>query len=461
MSVALSATMSAACGAPDHTQLSPRSDSSAAPEAELPEAAPVAAAPEVAADVPAGQAATPDNASAEPDRAASPLGEMLMLHDAVDWDAVPLRFPTPALAPFDARCGEEALTEIGTRALRRKPYLQNLDSNSVAILYKLEPDVTTGPPALEISTPRGSHVASVPVEVDVNASDGLQRVAHVKGLMPSTYYCYSLPGFTQRIGFQTAPPPGSAAPTRFVVIGDSGTGSPAQAAVRDRFSTLSFDFLLHAGDIAYTHGTLDQFEQFYFGMYEGLLKNIASFPVPGNHEYYTDNAAPFVEVFELPDNGVDGARDRWFSFDWGNVHFVGLDTERVATEQVEWLERDLTNNQQPWVVAYLHRPPFSSGHHGGAENVRDAFAPVFERHRVPLVLSGHEHNYERTVPINGVTYVVTGGGGRGLRSVGSSWFTAHSESAYHFVSIAIDTEAIDLRALDEDGHELDSVRITR
>jgi acid phosphatase type 7 len=80
---------------------------------------------------------------------------------------------------------------------------------------------------------------------------------------------------------------------------------------------------------------------------------------------------------------------------------------------------------------------------------------------VQLVFSGHDHDYERTLPMTGVTYVVTGGGGKSIRSVGRSAFTAYSESVMHFIWAELQGDVMRLRAIDAAGDEIDSVAIER
>ena len=82
-------------------------------------------------------------------------------------------------------------------------------------------------------------------------------------------------------------------------------------------------------------------------------------------------------------------------------------------------------------------------------DVRRAFTPLFERHGVQLVLSGHDHDYQRSVPINGVTYVVTGGAA-GTRRTGEADFTAVSFSWHHFVELAVFPDRLVLRAINQD-----------
>jgi acid phosphatase type 7 len=364
------------------------------------------------------------------------------------------------LTAAEHRCDASPATRAGATELSRSPYLQRATATSISILYAHGTNVT-GTDRVVITEPDGSLVASVPAEIDPGAPSRLQRVAHVEGLKPLTEYCYSLNGLTGRIGFRTAPLPDTGAVVRFAVFGDSGNASVAQMSVRDQLETRPIDLLLHTGDLAYDAGSREQFEQSFFGIYQNILESVPMFPVPGNHEYGTDSAGPYLEVFDLPGNGVPGADERWYSFDWGDVHFVGLDTEQVHAEQLAWLERDLSTNQRPWTVVYLHKPPYSSGAHGGSPVVQEAFVPAFERHHVSVVFAGHDHDYERTVPIGGVTYIVTGGGGKSLRNVGRSAFTAYSQSVMHFVWGEVKSDMMRIRAISSSGAQIDSVDITR
>jgi hypothetical protein len=365
-----------------------------------------------------------------------------------------------ALTPFALRCGPGGTTRGGANELSRLPYVQRVTATSAAILYARR-NARAVADAVEITEPDGTLVATLPAQLDPAAPGGLQRVAYVQGLKPLTYYCYRVTDLTARIGFRTAPLPDTAAVVRFAVFGDSGSASFAQTSVRDQLEAQPIDLVLHTGDIAYEEGTREQLEQNFFRIYQNLLGRVPVFPVPGNHEYVTDSAGPYLEVFDLPGNGVPGANERWYSFDWGDVHFVGLDTEQVHDQQVAWLEHDLAANRRPWTVVYLHKPPYSSGFHGGSALVEDAFVPAFQRHRVQIVFAGHDHHYERTLPMAGVTYVVTGGGGKTLRAVGGSEFTVYSESVMHFVGVEVNGERMRVRAIDAAGRDIDTFEITR
>ena len=364
-----------------------------------------------------------------------------------------------ALAPrhapdreFTNRCGSGAFTTT-TTTLTRAPFLQQLSSTSALVVFRT---TSSEPVEVEVTTLDGVAVTSSVAGIDASVSGGVQKVAELNGLQPATSYCYSLRGLTEPAGFRTAPLAGTAADVRFAVWGDSGYGGEDQATLFGQIMTVPFDFVLHAGDLAYDAGTRDQFERTVFKVYAPLLREFAMFPVSGNHEYGTEQAAPYLESFVLPENGD---HERYYSFDWGDVHFVGLDTERIGAPQAEWLDADLTNNSLPWTIVFGHRPPYSSGEHGGDEDFQRSFVPVLEKHRVPLVLSGHEHQYERTHVRNGVTYVVTGGGGRGTRPVGSSSFTAFAEAVIHFVYVEVRGRRLVLHAIDGVGREFDQTLI--
>jgi 3',5'-cyclic AMP phosphodiesterase CpdA len=262
---------------------------------------------------------------------------------------------------------------------------------------------------------------------------------------------------TGRTGFKTAPAPDSTEPVRFLAFGDSGGGGADQYALLEQMYTVPYDLMIHTGDVAYDDGTIQQYEDNVFGVYGDLFKNIPFFPASGNHDYKTMNGAPFREVFNLP--GDSG--EQWYSYDWGRVHFVALDTEADYATQAKWLDADLAASSLPWKIVYLHKPPYSSGQHGSDLALRSKLAPVFQKHGVQLVLTGHDHNYERILPQRGVTYVVTGGGGIGTVAVGMSDFTAFSEDVIHFVYAEVFQDELVLHAIDADGREFDSAVIPR
>lgn len=369
--------------------------------------------------------------------------------------------PAQRGSPIDAlrtACGSGA--SLAGAPIWRQPYLQQVTSRSAIIGW-----VTTEPDAehVEVTHPDGTLVARVAAENDSTAlhpAGGSQMWGHVEGLEPDTVYCYTLVNgdpMTEKTGFRTAPTRDAEAPVRFLAFGDSGFGGSDQRALLGPMMQFPYDLMIHTGDIAYDSGTLVEFEANVFGIYAELFRNLAFFPAAGNHEYQSSAAGPFRSVFALP----DANREQWYSYDWGRVHFAALDTEADYATQAAWLDDDLAATSLPWKIVYMHRPPYSSGEHGSDTGLRAKLAPVFEKHRVQLVLAGHDHDYERTDPQNGTVYVVTGGGGRGTRPVGSSSFTAHATEVIHFVYAEVGVDQLVLHAVDATGNEFDSTVVAR
>jgi predicted phosphodiesterase len=365
------------------------------------------------------------------------------------------------VAELRAACGDGMPTTYGVKALARKPYLQQVTSTSAMLGWVAS---TSDIKLVTLTSPTGKKLATAPGEIEIGArlsSTEKQSWSSLASLEPATTYCYQVADATGAMtfptGFKTAPSADSTEPIRFLAFGDSGGGGADQYALLDQMYTVPYDLMIHTGDIAYDDGTIDQYEENVFGVYADLFRNIPLFPAAGNHDYRTLRGAPFREVFNLP--GDSG--EQWYSYDWGRVHFVSIDTEADFKTQAEWLDKDLAATKLPWKIVYMHRPMYSSGHHGSHYDLRALLEPVMQKHGVQLVLAGHDHNYERVKPQHGITHVVTGGGGVGTRAVGKSSFTAISEDVIHFVQVEVLQDELILHAIDGMGREFDSVVVPR
>ena len=365
------------------------------------------------------------------------------------------------VAELRAACGDGAPTTYGEKALARRQYLQQVTSSSAILGWVAS---TTDTKQVQLTSPTGIKLSTAPGVVDLGArllTTEKQTWSSLAALEPATTYCYQLADSTDMMtrptGFKTAPSADSLDPIRFIAFGDSGGGGFDQYSLLEQMYTVPYDFMIHTGDIAYDDGTIDQYEDNVFGVYADLFRNIPLFPASGNHDYRTQRGAPFRDVFNLP--GDTG--EQWYSYDWGRVHFVALDTEADYKTQAEWLDKDLAATKLPWKIIYMHRPMYSSGHHGSHYDLRALLEPVLVKHGVQLVLAGHDHNYERVKPQRGVTHVVTGGGGIGTRDVGTSSFTAFSEDVIHFVQVEVLQDELILHAIDATGREFDSVVVPR
>jgi phosphodiesterase/alkaline phosphatase D-like protein len=346
----------------------------------------------------------------------------------------------------------------------RNPYLQRVRADEATIVWTSTIDsLSLSWQAADAGDPQ---VRAAEVDASAQPAKGKQYFARITGLRPATLYCYEFQDNSSaqaplvfQGGFRTAPAPGST--VRFSAMGDVGKDSPDQRAVLQALTTLPSDFLLLLGDLAYDSGTLAQYEAHFFAVYQELLASIPVFPASGNHDYATDTAAAFREVFLLPAVSHSQGDERWYSFDWGPLHIAVLDTEVLLDEQALWLREDLAATTQPWKLVALHKPPYSSGAHGSEASVREILVPVFREQKVHLVLSGHDHDYERSYKTDGVHYIVSGGGGRGTRAVDNSVFTAFAARVAHFVYVVADANTLTLHAIDATGQEFDTLQLVQ
>lgn len=264
----------------------------------------------------------------------------------------------------------------------------------------------------------------------------------------------------------------------FLVIGDSGTSSPEQTAILERMlAEPNISSLIHVGDIAYDSGTFPQFEQSYFQKYAPLMSRTPFFTAPGNHEYLTDSATPYLAVHIAPASNVPAADvGRYYSYDRGDAHFVSLDSNILGTDagtrMLAWLDADLAGTTRYWKIVFLHHPPYPTGTHMGdplSILVHSQVNPIVEAHGVQLVLSGHEHGYERSFPLvndrtasagtPSTVYLISGGGGAGLATVGRLPQTSLALAVHNYLRVDVKASQLTVTATGQDGSVLDRVTL--
>jgi len=252
------------------------------------------------------------------------------------------------------------------------------------------------------------------------------------------------------------------APFRFATYGDNKDGPMNHERVANAILAEGPDFVIHNGDLVNTGWVAKQWALLFFEPARHLMHSVPLYPVLGNHE---ERAQLFFDYFSLPGN------EAWFSFDYGNAHFVVLDTTNqdqlhADSEQIDWLHNDLGASTATWKVVSFHHPPFSSGgfyHASDRLELKNLLHPIFERYGVDLVFSGHDHNYERMRPIGSrdgehkVTYVIAGNGGTPLRWVGTREWTVHAQRVFGFVTVDIDGPRLHLQSHTLDGDVIDEL----
>jgi hypothetical protein len=256
-----------------------------------------------------------------------------------------------------------------------------------------------------------------------------EHVVALSGLSAGTKYYYSVGSQGQTLAgpdanhfFVTSPPTGTSAAARIWVLGDSGTADANARAVRDAyygFNGSSYANLwLMLGDNAYESGLDTEYQAAVFDMYPATLRQSVLWPTLGNHDGGAADSAtqsgPYYDMFTLPKQGEAGGlmsgTEAYYSFDYGNVHFVCLEsfeTNRAANgAMLTWLQNDLASTPQKWIVAFWHHPPYSKGSHDSDVDIemremRQNALPILEAGGVDLVLTGHSHSYERSYLLDG------------------------------------------------------------
>lgn len=262
---------------------------------------------------------------------------------------------------------------------------------------------------------------------------------------------------TQTYTFQTEKDVTKDDPLRVAVVGDFGEMTTDQLRVLTYMMLWNPDIVLTTGDNAYESGTLEEFQVNVFKPYGPLLAEVPMYASIGNHDMYTENAVPYKSVFELPQANSDS--EDYYSFNYDNIHFTSINSDidySVGSEQYVWLENDLAESEGRWNIVFFHHPVYSSGEHGSTGDMVDTIVPLFETYNVDLVLNGHDHNYERNRRVNGVLYLVTGGGGRALYDLVAP--TEVSEvflSEFHFTGLTINNSELAIDAIDKRGYRFD------
>lgn len=314
---------------------------------------------------------------------------------------------------------------LQAQSLTRPPYLQNATHEAITLKWRTD--------SLTDSRVRFGNAPGSLNQIVGNLTGVHDHTVRISGLQPYTQYYYSVGtssadwvGDDSLHHFRTNPVIGTQQPIKVWAIGDFGRGNRYEYWVRDSYTEYAkthrpADVWLWLGDNAYDTGADSQYTQKVFNIYDSVFANQVFWPTPGNHDYLSVNqsalppyhAGPYYSIVEVPTNGeaggVPSGGEMYYSFDYGNVHFVSLNSELgswIFTNQsplTDWLKADLQATVQPWKIVYFHQPPHSKGSHN-SDNfwetnmvaMRQNIMPIVEAYGVDLVLSGHSHVYERS-----------------------------------------------------------------
>ena len=247
---------------------------------------------------------------------------------------------------------------------------------------------------------------------------------------------------------------------RFAVIGDTGSGTEKQRDVGAMMVTYRalypFEFVLMMGDNLYGGEAPQDFEKKFAQPYKALLDNKVKFYATlGNHDLPLQ-----VNYENFNMNGKE-----YYRFKKGNVAFYSLNSNYMDKKQVQWLEDELAKDTSEWKICFFHHPPYSSAKaHGSDDQLREVVEPIFLKYGVNVVLTGHDHVYERIKPQKGIYYFVSGAGGK-LRSGDVKETSSLTEKSYdrdlHFMLFEVAGDQMYFQAIARTGETIDSGVIMR
>jgi len=242
---------------------------------------------------------------------------------------------------------------------------------------------------------------------------------------------------------------------RFAVIGDTGTASKQQHEVADVMvkyhGVFPFDTVVMMGDNLYGSETPADYKAKFQDVYQPLLDEKVKFYASlGNHDQPNER---YYEYFNM--NGKE-----YYHFTKGNVAFYALNSNYMDKAQLKWFEDELAKDTSDWKICFFHHPPYSSGSkHGSDKQLREIVEPLFVKYGVNVVLTGHDHFYERIKPQKGIYYFVSGAGGK-LREGNVKAGSALTEKAYDadmsFMLIEVVKDALHFQVISRTGETVDS-----
>ncbi len=338
------------------------------------------------------------------------------------------------------------------QSIIRGPYLQSQGPSSIVIRWRTDS-------LTDSRVYYGTTLGSMTLYSD-SATPTTEHRVKISGLAPLTKYYYSVGSTTQMLRgndpllfFKTAPDSNSHTPVRLWAIGDWGHGNQDEKDVRDSYLQFAAshpaDLQIWLGDNVYQDGTDAEFQQKCFdtAFYGNVFLNLPFAPTSGNHDWNSvcawalpcntpplNQTGPYLNIVDPPTEGelggVPSHTKLFYSFDYGDIHFISLNSELGASSSandwvgvqnwqtttsftspmIDWLKADLAATNKKWKIAFWHQCPYSGD--GDFTELtsfqlftfaaRAHFNPHLEQYGVDLVLTGHDHNYQRSYLANGL-----------------------------------------------------------
>lgn len=371
------------------------------------------------------------------------------------------------------------------------PYLQMPGCNEITVSWETSVEASSRvlvyPMGLTDDQRRKTFMIQKPCVFEDASAVCIHRVK-VSGLEPGTSYYYRVSSVCGENEVESpvgtlAAAAGPGRPFSFAVTAETGNADTAVTrAIFEQIRTCRPDFLLTLGDIVYNGTDYEHWSRFFFSPAADVLVNTPHYGCIGNSESELTWESGPTWFFEFCNSSTPG---NYYSFDYGDAHFVCLDSSELVDAdnpadekmhpgeaQYDFLVRDLREAEAKWKVVFFHYPPYASADF--EIPAMRALCPVFEECGVDVVFTSHTLVYERSHPItrgrldekNGVRYVVCGGAGASKTYFDwfrpkREWHTAQAFSTPHFIQVVVTPQTFELMAIDDQGRQFDRTTIRK
>jgi Calcineurin-like phosphoesterase len=267
---------------------------------------------------------------------------------------------------------------------------------------------------------------------------------------------------------------------RFGVLADTGSGSMQQYAVGrtmlQQHKERAVSMVLLAGDNIYNGGEFSKIRSNFSLPYYDLLKGgVKFYACLGNHDARADvcgtqkgESCAATSIEPIRNEQVNYSEfnmrgQRYYTFTQGNIQFFATETNSLnnpnsptRAAQLKWLDQELGKSKAKLKIVFGHHAIYSVGQYGNNETLVRDLSPILEKHKVPLWIDGHDHNYQRSNPIKGVTYLISGGGGASLYPIeGQADWSAFAKSVYSCAVVDVYSNQLIITGLDSTGAIID------
>lgn len=336
------------------------------------------------------------------------------------------------------------------------------------------------------TTSRQLVASTVPLKTEINTAH--YHSVNFEGLSPEIKYAYRVGdgvNWSEWFHFTTASP--ESKPFSFIYFGDAQNDLRARwsRVIREAYSDApKAKFMIHAGDLVNRAEADHEWQEWHEAgaWINGMMPTIA---VPGNHEMAKIDETSrrlsrhWGPQFAFPENGPEGVKETCYTLVYQGVRIIGLNSNEMPHEQAEWLEKVLTDNKEKWVICTFHHPMFSTGEGRDNTELRALWKPILDKHRVDLVLQGHDHTYGRTgldTPVgnaktdgvlnstdmfSGTVYVVSVSGPKMYNVRRHAFMSRHAEDTQLYQIISVNGDKLHFEAYTAVGELYDAFTLTK